>query len=111
MNVFLAAIQHEGAKYGMKLNQSKCEALVFGGRANMKVEDGTQAKQVDEAKFLGCFLNAQTDTGREVQIRLRAAYLTAKRMHDLWRRSNRTTEFKFQVALSVRVCSLEGQKI
>jgi hypothetical protein len=101
MNMLLAAIQREGAKYDMKLNQTKCEALVFGGRAAIKFEDGTPVKQVSEAKYLGCFLNTHADAGRELRARMRAAIITMQRMHTFWRHSNCSVGFKCQVLRAV----------
>ena len=57
MNKLLAAIETEGAKYGMKLNRSKCEVLCNASTAQVVFSDRTPVKRVSEATYLGCQLN------------------------------------------------------
>eukprot|EP00959_Pyramimonas_sp_CCMP1952_P206849 4326651-Pyramimonas_sp.AAC.1 len=48
LNRFLAAIEHEGARYGMKLNKGKFEVVAAHGRPNIHFADGTSVKRMDE---------------------------------------------------------------
>eukprot|EP00969_Alexandrium_andersonii_P253540 11205660-Alexandrium_andersonii.AAC.1 len=40
MNKLLHAVEVEGAKYGMRLNKSKCECVPFGGAGRVRFRDG-----------------------------------------------------------------------
>ena len=44
MNKFLASIEEEGAKYGMRLNKGKCEMLNVGRTSNVHFRDGEKLK-------------------------------------------------------------------
>ena len=101
MNQLLKAIEEVGEKSGMKLNQSKCEALRFGARANVHFKNGTPVKDVEQAKYFGCYLNKTNDTTREVRGRVREAMGILQRMHCFWRHSNCTVKFKVTVLQAV----------
>ena len=67
LNSLLKAVEEEGGKYGLKLNKTKCEAMVFNGPANVHFADDSKVPIHTMAKYLGCHLNLRNDTDREVR--------------------------------------------
>ena len=67
----LEAIHTEGEKYGLKLNQEKCEAITvraeYSETTDVFFKNGSLVKQMKESKYLGCFLNNETDLKREIK--------------------------------------------
>ena len=49
----------------LKLNYKKCELMTFGQVGAIRMRDGTRLKPVNEAKYLGCYLNNRADGTRE----------------------------------------------
>ena len=68
----LRKIKYEGAKYGLKLNQDKCETINTNTAGVVRFNNGKPVKHTDEAKYLGCLLNdnkeAKTKSANEFQI-------------------------------------------
>ena len=60
----LAAIEGEGDKCGLKLNNKTCEFLHFGKAGQVFFEDGTPVPKQHEVKYLGCNMNDQADPER-----------------------------------------------
>jgi len=52
INIILAEIETESAKYGLKLNKSKCFYIGMNGKANIHFKDNTPIKQVHEVTYL-----------------------------------------------------------
>jgi len=96
MNRHINSIEQEGAKYGLKLNRGKCEVV-----ANMKVDvhfgDGAKVKQVDEATYLGCEINADSDMHREIGKRIGKCMITLKRLDLFWLHGNCNVKVKLRV--------------
>ena len=84
MNRLLAAIESEGAKYGMRLNKSKCEYLVFGKAGNVKFCNGQQVEQKPEVKYLGCLLNDKGDPAREMNKRMSECAMICNKLHQFF---------------------------
>ena len=90
----LAAIETEGAKYGMALNRNKCEAMCVGGDDKIFFANGSQVPSHDQAKYLGCMLNDKGDLNREVNKRISEAFITWKRLDTFWKHSNCSVKVK-----------------
>ena len=80
----LKAIEQEGAKYGMKLNKSKCEILEFGNVRTKKFEDDSEVRVKDRVKYLGCKLNNEANPAKELQDRISDCILTLKKLDVFW---------------------------
>jgi hypothetical protein len=101
MNRFLAAVEREGAKYGMYLHKHKCHALKFGPPSAVKFADGTPVPSSHQAQYLGCELNITHDTYDEVRRRIRVAAGVLRKAHLFWRRSSATRRFKLQAVSAI----------
>jgi len=101
MNKMLKAIEEIGLKSGMKLNKDKCEVMQFGGRAKIRFRDRSTIKEVQKAKYLGCYLNRENNPAIEVRGRIREAMGILKKMHVFWRHSSCSIRFKITVIQSV----------
>ena len=66
LEALLAKIESEGARYGMKLNKAKCEAMCIRRRDRIRYADGTAVPKCEESKYLGCLINDKGDPKREV---------------------------------------------
>jgi hypothetical protein len=97
MNRLLAAIETDGAYYGLRLNRKKCEYLHFGQARNVKFADGTILKPADEVKYLGCTLNNQGDVGREINKRIADCMIILDRLHVFFRHADAVLSFKLLV--------------
>ena len=60
-------IEIESAKYGLKLNYSKCEHICINGNDKIKYASGRQVPKANEAKYLGCMINDRGDPDKEVK--------------------------------------------
>ena len=76
----LAAIETEGARYELKLNEAKCEYMKFGVAGPVKFADGSKLNPTDEVKYLGNLLDNRADPQRYVKKRLVDATITFKRL-------------------------------
>ena len=85
---YVQAIEAEGARYGMKLNRRKCEAMCIRGTDKIHFADGTMVPPHNEAKYLGCMLNDKGDPKREINKRLAECYLVWKRLAEFWKHSD-----------------------
>ena len=67
--LLLNKIETEGAKYGLKLNHKKCEALAVRdhGTGGVHFLNGERVNELNESKYLGCFINNETKQKRESQ--------------------------------------------
>ena len=86
----LRKIQDEGAKYGLKLNQNKCEAININTAGIIRFNNGKPVKQTDEAKYLGCLLNDNTEAKKEISKRIADTMVTWKN----WRNFGKTATMK-----------------
>lgn len=66
MNRLVQAIEEEGAKYGLKLNHTKCEDLVYGKEADIWYRDRTQIPRKNEVKYSGVLINDKADTNKDI---------------------------------------------
>ena len=98
MNILIAEIEKQGAKYGLKLNKGKCEAIVTGDKAaNLHFGNGEKIKIKDKVKYLGAILNKTRDMDKEVKQRIAICMSTLKRLDLFWRHSDCPTKFKLLV--------------
>lgn len=70
MQYLLRSIEKVGRRYGLALNKDKHVLISYNSKKQVKFTDGTPVRQVEEAKYLGCSLNADTDMNREISKRL-----------------------------------------
>ena len=84
----------KGTKYGLKLNQNKCEAMSVRGRVEIKFQNGGIVKEMKESKYLGCYLNNKTDVRREINRRKSDVFVTWKRLEELWKHTDCDNKFK-----------------
>ena len=101
LNRMLKAIEEIGMRSGMKLNNGKCEAIVFGGKAQVHWQDKTMVKVVERAKYLGCVMSRTNNSLVEVRGRIREAMTVLKKMHTFWRHSNCKIQFKLTVIQAI----------
>ena len=93
----LARIEQEGARYGMKLNKTKCEALCIRGGDRIRFGDGMLVPRCDECKYLGCLINDKGDPRREVNKRISECFLTWKRLETFWKHSDCSVKVKLNI--------------
>ena len=82
VETLLHRIEQEGANYGLKLNKKKCETLNVRGFSDVHFGDGTKINQMNESKYLGCFLNNKTNSRREINRRKGDVYTTWKKLEE-----------------------------
>ena len=79
----LRKIVTHGLRYGLRLNQGKCEVL-NNSAAGIRFPNGDLVKQKEEVCYLGAKLNIRSDTGKEVQSRLAVCMATLKKLDLFW---------------------------
>ena len=111
----LRQIEEEGAKYGLRLNKSKCELLNLNCTQRIRFRDRTLVPLVSEARYLGCVVNDKGDPKREVNKRLSETYLIWKKLEMLWKHSDGSVKEKLivydAVVRSKLVYALESLQI
>ena len=88
MNTYLKEIEIEGAKYGLKLNRSKCEAMHITQAANIHFANQDQVRRKDMVKYLRCHLNQQSNYQKELNHRISNCMAVLKRLDLFWRHSD-----------------------
>ena len=88
MNQFILNIESVGAEYGLKLNKTKCELLTTEKDPNMHFTDNTKVTKKDEVKYVGCQINQQGDTRKEIGKIIANAWSTLQRLQTFGKRSN-----------------------
>ena len=97
LKVFLKDIEQEGAKYGLKLNQNKCEVLTTSVNAYIKSADGTKVKRKPEVTYLGCHINRYSNVTPELSKRISTCMTIFKRLDVIWRHCEVKVAFKINV--------------
>ena len=97
INFLLASIEREGVKYGLRLNENKCEVIYNSNKANVHFRDGTTVPRKDGVKYLGCNLNATGAVGKETNTRIETCMIVLNRLNLFWRHSSCPPRFKLQV--------------
>ena len=85
MNERLKDIECEGAKYGMLLNQTKCELLATSLNADIKFYDGTRVPRKPEVAYLGCQINQYSNMTQELSKRFSNCMAVMRRLDLFWR--------------------------
>lgn len=93
----LHAIETTSAHYGMALHKAKCEHLPMYSNDRLRFADGSLVPSVRNAKYLGCYLNAEGRAAPEVVDRLRDTRVAWLRLGIFWKRANCPIPFKLQV--------------
>ena len=76
----LHKIEQEGATYGLKLNKKKCETMNVRGASGIYFGGGEQVNEMNESKYLGCFLNNKTKSKRGLNKRKGDVFTTWKNL-------------------------------
>ena len=84
----LHKIQEQGRSYGLKLNKDKCEAMTVRGISEVYFQEGGRVKEMEESRYLGCYLNNETKASRELNKRMGDVVSTWKRLEVFWKHSN-----------------------
>jgi hypothetical protein len=101
MNRLLAAIETDGAYYGLRVNRAKCEYLHFGQARKVKFADGTTLNPADAVKYFGCTLNNQGDIALEINKRIADCMIILDRLHVFFRHADAIFSFKLIVSSAV----------
>ena len=94
---YLHKIEEESAKYGMKLNKTKCEVISINGKDAIKFQDGTSVPPHDTVKYLGCVINDKGDPKKEISKRISERMVIWKRLGPLWKHTSNPTRCKLLV--------------
>ena len=83
----------------MKLNNDKCESLVFNAASKVKFPDGSDMKCVTNATYLGGILaNAKGNAADiDIQNRIQIACITAKALYPFFKKAACSISWKIQV--------------
>ena len=101
MNAFIAAIEEEGLKNGLKLNKNKCELLATHKNANIHFQNGERIRKQEKAQYLGCELGIRASSTAELNKRFANTMITMKKLDIFWRHSNCDIATKIHVAEAV----------
>ena len=99
LEFFLQEIEKESAKYGLKLNRTKCEHISVNNKNKDKIKftDGTEVKRMGEVKYLGCMINDNGDPRREVRKRIAECMCTFIKLDTFWKHTNNPIKLKIIV--------------
>jgi hypothetical protein len=75
--------------------------MTFGKVGAIRMRDGTRLKPVNEAKYLGCYLNNRADGIREVKKRISECTVILKKLDLFWGHSNCSLRRKLAVQKAV----------
>ena len=75
----LHKIQIEGRKYGLRLNENKCDLIQMNTEAPVFFLNGTEVKTTTEAKYLGCMMQKSGKPETEMKKRMADTYATWKK--------------------------------
>ena len=95
--LILQKIQRESKKYGMKLNQNKCEHIRLNAIHRIQFENGEEVPTTQNAAYLGSRIHHNGDQKCEVKTRLTAAWLTVMKLDLFWRKAPVTLKWKLRV--------------
>ena len=101
MNKFVKNIELEGARYGMKLNKSKCEVITTHNTADLHFGDNAPIRKTKKTTYLGCEIGIKTTTREEINKRFSNTMITMKKLDIFWRHSNCDTAVKIHAADAV----------
>ena len=98
-NMYLRQIIIESEKYSMKLNNDKCESLVFNAESKVKFPDGTDMECVNNATYLGGIIaNAKGNAAQiDIRNRIQQACTTAKALYPFFKKAACSIAWKIQV--------------
>ena len=87
MNRYLALIEEESGKLGLKLNRKKCKVICRIRQSYVRFKDGEKVQKTETAEYLGILLNTAATIEEEIDSRLKQAAVTWKRLKPYWRKS------------------------
>ena len=90
-------IQQEFIKYGMKLNQSKCEHIRLNAIHRIQYENGEEVPITQTAAYLGARVQHNGDHKCEAKAIINVAWLTTMKLDLFWRKAPATLKWKFRV--------------
>ena len=95
--VILQTIQREFIKYGMKLNQAKCEHIRLNAIHRIQYENGEEVPIARSATYLGVNIQPNGDHKNEIQSIINAAWITVMKLDIFWRKAPVTIKWKLRV--------------
>ena len=86
----LTKIETCAAKYGLNLNQSKCETINTdtGDKSRIAFKDGGKVQRKNMAKYLGCKLNNKSEIQKELNSKMKDCVTAWKKLETFWKHSN-----------------------
>ena len=93
----LHAIEEESEKYGLKLNETKCEIIQFGQQVTLKFRHGAVVPHMHKVKYLGCLVNDRGDPQMELRHRLSVCMGVWKKLGLFFKSSDCSVRLKLQV--------------
>ena len=90
-------IQHESNKYGMKLNQDKCEHIRLNAIRRIQFENGEEVPTTQTAAYPGSQVHGNGGHKCEAKARITAAWLTVMKLDLFWRKTPVILRWKFRV--------------
>ena len=90
----------------MKLNKNKCEVIAMNKDNDIRFEDGTRLKHVDQATYLGGKLAKDVNPLTEIQSRISSCIPTLKSLDVFWKNAKCDLKWKIGVFNAVIVSKL-----
>ena len=97
MQNYLRSAERIGSQSGLKLNKDKCVAMILNSMKQIKFTNGQIVKDVEEAKYLGCIQNKDTNMAKEISHRINLCSATLTKLDTFWYHSNCKINFKVRV--------------
>jgi hypothetical protein len=101
MNNLIKTVEEEGAKYGMKLNKTKCQLPTNNPNAGMILPNNTPVKRQQSAAHLGCEMGFKITSREEISKRFAATTAIMKKLDLVWRHSDCPIHIKVYIADAV----------
>ena len=106
LNILLAAIETECAKYNLKLNYNKCNYIAMNGKAHIHFKNMEKLKEVDKATYLGGTLTNTASRNEELNNRISKALTTCNKLKTFWYKTKCSHKWKLQVYNAIIVSQL-----
>lgn len=97
LNKLLAAIEIEGQRIGLRLNEDKCEVMYRGTESNIHFRDETPVRRSREVKYLGALLSETGDMKQEIRKRIAEVMIVFNNVHPFMVRCRCSQKWKLIV--------------
>ena len=95
-NILLHDIENESRHYNMMLNNNKCEVIVMHKNNDIRFEDGTLLKHVDQATYLGGRLAKDVNPLTKIQSIISSCIPTLKSLDVFWKKAKCDLKWKLE---------------